>query len=174
MDEKRREERICYEPPEFVSVTFTLDVGTAQGQTWSLSVMDCSIHGLRLLVTEIDSDLLKVLKPGDVIKDITFYGASTLITVDATAMITDLAFCQVDFNLITARQCGQGIFDRTNTVLTTHSFNVYTFHADLFSCNFRLKATCTDHKHSSRRVTGEKGGLACWHQARPAGRGLPP
>ena len=92
MTERRKDKRTLYDPPEFVSVTFTLDDGTEQGQTWSLAVMDCSRRGLRLLLTEIDSDLLKLVKPGGVIKNITFYGESTLIRVDATVKhITEIA-----------------------------------------------------------------------------------
>jgi hypothetical protein len=82
--ERRKEERLTYDPPEFFSVQFNMEKTPENEQAWDLTVLDCSKHGLRLLVTDIDYDLLKMLKPGDVIKDITFYGASTLIRVDAT------------------------------------------------------------------------------------------
>jgi len=83
-EERRREERFAYDPPELLTVTFTLGKGPGNEQIWDLSVLDCSKHGLRLLVTDIDYDLIKILKPGDVLKNITFYGESTLIRVDAT------------------------------------------------------------------------------------------
>jgi hypothetical protein len=83
-EDMRKEERFTCEPIEFFSVEFNLGNGSENEQAWELNVLDCSKHGLRLLVTDIDEDLLKMLKPGDVIKDITFYGESTFIRVDAT------------------------------------------------------------------------------------------
>jgi hypothetical protein len=47
-------------------------------------VLEVSKTGLKLLVTEVDADLLDLLKPGHVIENITFYGEETLIRVDAT------------------------------------------------------------------------------------------
>ena len=82
--ERRKAHRVVYETPEFVSVDFKLKLASGKEQKWELSVLDCSERGLRLLVTDIDYDLLKTLKTGDVIEDITFYGESTLIRVDAT------------------------------------------------------------------------------------------
>ena len=82
--EKRKEERFTYDSPEFFSVEFNLGKGSENEQAWDLNVLDCSKHGLRLLVTDVDYDLLKMLKRGDVIKNITLYGESTLIRVDAT------------------------------------------------------------------------------------------
>ena len=80
----RREERIVPDMPEFVSVEFVLGETPEGPQVWRLNVLDCSRHGLALLVTEIDIDLLKRLKPGDVIKDMTFYAKWAIIQVDAT------------------------------------------------------------------------------------------
>ena len=80
----RREKRRAPEIPEFISVEFILGETPEGPQVWRLHVLDCSRHGLALLVTEIDLDLLKRLKPGDVIKDMTFYAKWAMITVDAT------------------------------------------------------------------------------------------
>jgi hypothetical protein len=82
--ERRKAERYAYDPPEFITVVFMLGKDSGKEQIWELTVLDCSKHGMRLLVTDVDYDLLKMLKPGDVIKNITFYGKSTLIRVDAT------------------------------------------------------------------------------------------
>jgi hypothetical protein len=82
--ERRRDERFSCDPPEFFNVQFKLGKNPGEELVWELNVLDCSRQGLGLLVTDIDYDLLKMLKPGDVIKDITFYGASTMIRVDAT------------------------------------------------------------------------------------------
>lgn len=84
IEERRKAERVAYDPPEFITVVFKLGKDSGNEQIWELTVLDCSKHGLRLLVTDIDYDLLKMLKPGDVIENITFYGESTLIRVDAT------------------------------------------------------------------------------------------
>ena len=90
-EEMRKDERFTCEPIEFFSVEFKLGKGSENEQAWDLNVLDCSKHGLRLLVTDIDADLLKMLKTGDVIKDITFFGESTFIRVDATVRhITEL------------------------------------------------------------------------------------
>ena len=83
-EELRKEERFSCDPPEFFSVEFNLGKGSENEQPWGLTVLDCSKYGFRLLVTDIDYALLKMLKSGDVIKDITFYGESTFIRVDAT------------------------------------------------------------------------------------------
>jgi hypothetical protein len=82
--ETRKEERFTYDAPEFITVEFKFRKDSENEQKWELNVLECSKHGLRLLVTDIDYELLKMLKPGDVINDITLYGASTLIRVDAT------------------------------------------------------------------------------------------
>jgi len=84
IEEMRKEERFDCDPPDFFSVEFNLGQDSENEQAWNLTVLDCSKYGLRLLVTDIDSALLKMLKPGDVIKNITFYGESTFIRVDAT------------------------------------------------------------------------------------------
>jgi len=84
LKELRRVERIIQEPPNFISVSFQTTDPAGKEQVWQLNVIDCSRHGLGLLVTEVDFDLLKMIKPGDVIKDITFYAEWTLIRVDAT------------------------------------------------------------------------------------------
>jgi hypothetical protein len=83
-EEKRQEERFSCEPIDFFSVEFNLGNGSENEREWDLNVLDCSKHGLRLLVTDTDEDLLKMLQPGDLIKDITFFGESTFIRVDAT------------------------------------------------------------------------------------------
>jgi len=80
--EQRRERRYVYDMPEMVSVEFRLDKDP--DKLYSLNVYDSSPHGLGLLVTERDFDLLNLLNPGDEIKDITFYAMSAMIKVDGT------------------------------------------------------------------------------------------
>jgi hypothetical protein len=84
LKERRKQARVTYDSPDFISVQFNIGKGPENEQTWELGVLDCSKYGLKLLVTDIDEDLLKMLKPGDVIKDISLYAESSLIRIDAT------------------------------------------------------------------------------------------
>jgi hypothetical protein len=82
--EKRREERFAYDIPELVSVEFTIGKGPNKGKKYELKVVDSSTHGLGLLVTEEDFDLLESLELGDELKDMTFFAAWAMIKVDGT------------------------------------------------------------------------------------------
>ena len=77
--ERRREVRHTYEAPDFVSVEFTVKGGS---KIYSLSVKDCSLHGLGVLIGEKDLELLDLVKPGDKIEGITFYSETSIIKVD--------------------------------------------------------------------------------------------
>jgi hypothetical protein len=77
--ERRRESRQSYEPPGFVSVEFRVGAGD---KVYSLGVKDCSLRGLGILIMKKDFELVMVLKPGDKIKDITFYAKSAVIKGD--------------------------------------------------------------------------------------------
>jgi hypothetical protein len=82
--ERRREDRIPYEMPEFVSAEFTLEEGPGKGKRYALNVLDHSRHGLGMLVVEKDFDLLKFVRRGDRLPNITFYATSAIIKVDGT------------------------------------------------------------------------------------------
>ena len=82
--EKRSEERFTYETPEFVSAEFKLRNGAKEEKLYNLNVLDCSSHGLGLIVTEDNFDLLQKLRKGDRLKDITFYATWTMIQVNGT------------------------------------------------------------------------------------------
>ncbi|MBW1870151.1 MAG: hypothetical protein JRI73_12980 [Deltaproteobacteria bacterium] len=82
--EMRREERSSPTIPEFFYVEFKLGKPPEKEKSYKLNVIDYSRHGLGLLVTEKDAELLKMLNPGDRIKDITFYATWTFIQVDTT------------------------------------------------------------------------------------------
>lgn len=69
--------------PEFVSVEFQLKAGSEDDQTYEMNVLNYSTYGLGLLVTKKDQALIKRLKPGDTIDDLTFYAKWTMIKVDA-------------------------------------------------------------------------------------------
>jgi hypothetical protein len=81
--EQRRDDRIIPQVPDFISVEFSLGNKSGKEQSYELDIVDCSRHGLGLLVTDKDIELLRMLKPGDKIKDITFFATWTMIQVDA-------------------------------------------------------------------------------------------
>ena len=81
IQDTRKEERTVLTMPDFISIEFKL--GEAPGKDYQVGVIDCSSHGLGLLITEKDMELLQMLKPGDKIKDMTCYAARAMITVDA-------------------------------------------------------------------------------------------
>lgn len=82
--EKRREHRITAKLPDFVYVEFSLERPKGKGKDYRLNVVNYSNHGIGLLVSEKDFGILKFLKKGDRIKNITFYASWALITVDTT------------------------------------------------------------------------------------------
>ena len=82
IQEKRREERVLYEMPEMVAVEFSVDKGPAKGKVYELGVLDCSKHGLGILVQEKDFDLLESVELGDLLRDIIFYATWARIQVD--------------------------------------------------------------------------------------------
>ena len=82
--EKRREHRVATRIPDFVYVEFSLETQKGKGKHYRLNVMNYSSHGIGLLVSEKDFGILKLLKKGDIIKQITFYASWALITVNTT------------------------------------------------------------------------------------------
>ena len=82
-DERRKDKRLgC--PPDLLTVTFMLGDGTEKGQIWELRVLEISTTGIKLLVTDVDSEILATLRKGYVVENMTFYGKETLIRVDGT------------------------------------------------------------------------------------------
>jgi hypothetical protein len=77
--ERRREKRHTYDMPEFVSVEFSI---MGKDKVYDLGVMDCSMHGLGVLITKKDFDLVRLLKTGDRIRDIVLYSENAMIKVD--------------------------------------------------------------------------------------------
>jgi hypothetical protein len=77
--ERRREKRHLYDIPDFVSVEFSI---MGKDKVYELGVMDCSMHGLGILVTKKDFELIRLVKPGDRIRDIVLYSENAMIKVD--------------------------------------------------------------------------------------------
>jgi hypothetical protein len=77
--ERRREKRHLYDMPDFVSVEFSI---MGKDKVYDLGVLDCSMHGLGILITKKDFDLVRLVKAGDRIKDIVLYSETARIKVD--------------------------------------------------------------------------------------------
>ncbi len=82
--ERRKEKRFSNDIPEMVSVEFKIEKGTGKPKSYELNVYDVSQHGLGILITEKDFELLKILETGDEIKEITFYATAAIIKVQGT------------------------------------------------------------------------------------------
>jgi hypothetical protein len=82
MSKDRGKKRHTYEKSDSVRVRFKIDKGPEERRERVLNVIDSSKTGLALLVTDEDSDLLHILKKGDTIRDMTFFGASLKIKED--------------------------------------------------------------------------------------------
>ena len=85
IEEKRREYRYTYYRPEFVTAEFRLEKESEKGgKIYNLNVLDCSRHGLGLIVTKEDFHLLQKLNRGDKIKNITFHAEWAMIKVEGS------------------------------------------------------------------------------------------
>jgi hypothetical protein len=77
--EGRRERRPIYEMPDFVSVEFSI---LGRDKVYDLGVTDCSMHGLNILISQKDFDLVRLVKAGDRIEDMVLYSENAIIKVD--------------------------------------------------------------------------------------------
>jgi hypothetical protein len=84
IEEKREEERFTYETPEVIFAGFKLAGRSKRDRFYQLNVLNCSKHGLALLVTQKDLDLLSTVHRGDRLAGITFLASWTMITVSGT------------------------------------------------------------------------------------------
>ena len=82
--ERRREKRLALDPVDLITAEFHVEKGPDKGKLWLLNVFNCSNYGLGLLISPNDSELLKILYPGDLIGDMKLYSQWGIIKVDAT------------------------------------------------------------------------------------------
>ncbi|MFC1535011.1 hypothetical protein ACFL7M_16795 [Thermodesulfobacteriota bacterium] len=82
--EKRMEERVLYERPEFISVEFRLGKKSKENKLYKFNVFEYSNHGLGIIIPPKDFDLLQKIDVGDKLEDITFYATWTMIRVNGT------------------------------------------------------------------------------------------
>src|SRR5512136_2214289 len=80
--EQRRQERINLDMLEPVSVKFTVGKEPNERKTYDLTVVDYSRHGLGLLLTRNEFDLLEELNVGDRIRDMALYAPWAVTKVD--------------------------------------------------------------------------------------------
>jgi len=80
--EERREERINLGMQEPISVKLTVGKEANGRKAYDLTVIDCSRHGLGLLVTQNEFDLLEGLNVGDRIQDMVLYTPWAVTKVD--------------------------------------------------------------------------------------------
>ena len=83
-EERRREARTNFEMPQFIAVEFKLGKGPKKEKTYDLNVLNRSVHGLALLITEKDYELVQALNCGDKLQNIMFFAPSAMIRVDGT------------------------------------------------------------------------------------------
>lgn len=84
LEEKRTEERVTYESPDFRLAEIRIAKGSKAEKKYELDVIDTSAHGLGMLIRDKNIDLLHEVKVGDVIKDISFYASNAMLKVDGT------------------------------------------------------------------------------------------
>jgi hypothetical protein len=81
-EEKRKEERVEYKRPEFISAEFRFGSDSENSNLYELNVLDCSKYGLGMIIGEKDFDLLEKIDPGYKLNNITLYATWTRITVN--------------------------------------------------------------------------------------------
>lgn len=84
LQEKRAEERITISFPEYIYALVKVDKDNQKDQLYELNILNCSSHGLGLLITEKDFDLLHIINPGDRISEIILFAESALMHLDGT------------------------------------------------------------------------------------------
>jgi hypothetical protein len=85
VEEKRRHDRYVYKYPEVASVLLKWGQGHKEEQDYYVEVVNCSRHGLGLLVSE-NSNLLRMLKKGDRLQKMRFYTNWAVIEVNGTVV----------------------------------------------------------------------------------------
>jgi hypothetical protein len=82
IEEKRREKRVVFEPPDFQLAEIFFRKGTKEERRYELKVVDCASHGLGMLVPEKHLDLINIIKVGHTLKNIHFYAPNAMLVVD--------------------------------------------------------------------------------------------
>ncbi len=81
--DRRKWERISARIPEFIFVEFEMIKSDGKPLPFKLQVANYSKYGLGLLVPDDQRQILQMLKPGDKLRDVTFFARWAVIRVDA-------------------------------------------------------------------------------------------
>jgi hypothetical protein len=81
-EERRIQKRVTYNLPDFLSAVICFDKGTQKEKIYELDVFDRGSYGLGMIIQSKDADILKRVKVGDTIRDVQFYAAGAMITID--------------------------------------------------------------------------------------------
>jgi hypothetical protein len=84
IEEKRKEKRLVYEKPKFVSVEFRIEKNSKKDKLYELNVFDSSKYGLGAIISPKDFDLIKKINVGDKLQNISFYAPRAMIKVTGT------------------------------------------------------------------------------------------
>jgi hypothetical protein len=84
IEERRKEERITHETPEFFSAEFRLGKRAKNAKLYQLNVLNRSRHGLGLLVTRKDLDFIRIVNKGDRLDGMILLASWAMITVSGT------------------------------------------------------------------------------------------
>jgi hypothetical protein len=84
MGKLRIKDRYTFESPDITYVKFRIDKGPEENRKRVLNIIDSSKSGFALLITEKDSDLLEILKEGDRLLDMSFFGIKAKIKENGT------------------------------------------------------------------------------------------
>jgi hypothetical protein len=83
VEERRKEERLHPDSPDFLSAIFTHTNKNQETRTYDLRVLNYSGHGLGLLVKKEASALLGQLQQGDLIPEILLFGEALMTRLSA-------------------------------------------------------------------------------------------
>lgn len=84
VEEKRKEKRVVYKRPKFISVEFSMEEKSKEGKLFKFDVLESSKYGLGIIVPRKDFDLIEKINIGDKIENITFYAPWAMIKVNGT------------------------------------------------------------------------------------------
>lgn len=82
--EKRRRDRRGDEIPEFVSIVVKLKDESRKAKSYELEIFDCTAYGVGILVRDKYMDILNRVEVGEKLRDVTLYGAHTIVKVKGT------------------------------------------------------------------------------------------
>ena len=84
LEDRRKEERASLDTPDFISAIFRWKKGLCKAQTYELDILNYSMRGLALVLTENDDHLFTSFESGDRISEMMLFAESALTVVNGT------------------------------------------------------------------------------------------